>query len=241
MLLTSCNGIKPKSTSAINSVKEAPNLTTNQNQEKSAMKATMIYVGDPMCSWCYGLSPELKDVMEHFKDQLNFEVVMGGLRPYNKETMSDLKSFLTHHWEDVNKASGQEFNYKILDRQDLAYDTEPPCRAVVAVRQMDGTKAIPFFKESQKLFYKENMDMNDTESYIPTIQKLGLDPGTFRSLFESDNLKQLVKEDFAKANALGANSFPTLLLKADEVQLLSKGYRKSEVLIPIIESYLKEL
>ena len=67
-----------------------------------------------MCSWCYGISDELTIVHQHY-DHIPLELVKGGLRPYNTETMSDLKSFLQHHWEEVNKRSGQEFNYGVLD------------------------------------------------------------------------------------------------------------------------------
>ena len=44
----------------------------------------LIYIGDAMCSWCHGFSPELDQVI---LDNPNFDLklVMGGLRPYNTE------------------------------------------------------------------------------------------------------------------------------------------------------------
>ena len=70
---------------------------------------TLIYVGDPMCSWCYGFSPELVKVVEALKEKVKFELVLGGLRPYNTQTMVELKAFLTKHWQDVSDRSGQSF------------------------------------------------------------------------------------------------------------------------------------
>ena len=44
--------------------------------------ATLHYVGDPMCSWCWGLSAELKQIALHCQKQgIGFSVTMGGLRP----------------------------------------------------------------------------------------------------------------------------------------------------------------
>ena len=41
------------------------------------------------------------------------------------QSIADMKDFMKGHWADVNKASGQSFNYGILDQRDLIYDTEP--------------------------------------------------------------------------------------------------------------------
>lgn len=39
----------------------------------------LIYVGDPMCSWCYGFGKELSALVAHVPD-LNLEIVVGGSR-----------------------------------------------------------------------------------------------------------------------------------------------------------------
>ncbi|MFQ5523922.1 MAG: DsbA family protein, partial [Acidimicrobiia bacterium] len=41
------------------------------------MITKLIYVGDPMCSWCWGFAPEIEDLA----DEYPVEVVVGGLRP----------------------------------------------------------------------------------------------------------------------------------------------------------------
>ncbi len=188
----------------------------------------LIYVGDPMCSWCYGFGPELAEVVETQQGKLELELVMGGLRPYNKETMIDLKSFLTHHWEDVYKASGQPFSYDILDEAELAYDTEPPCRATVVVRALAPEKELAFFKSAQTAFYKENKKMNNSESYHAILNALDLDTAAFDRLFYSNEYKTKVKKDFERAKLLGVSSFPTLLVEIDgKVTKVARGYAKA--------------
>ena len=42
----------------------------------------LIYVGDPMCSWCWGMAPALQAFAAHaLQQELAFSVVLGGLRP----------------------------------------------------------------------------------------------------------------------------------------------------------------
>lgn len=205
-------------------------------------KPTLIYVGDPMCSWCYGLSDELTAVREHYSDKLNYELVLGGLRPYNTETMTDLKDFLTHHWEDVHQASGQPFNYGILDDAEITYDTEPPCRAVRIVRENDEHSAFDFFHAVQSAFYSDNRNMHLSESYYDLIEKctsLGIEE--FKTAFASDAAKAEIKLDFQRSTELGVKSYPTLLLKVnDEHTVVAKGFAKASQIQGKIEQALSK-
>ena len=205
----------------------------------SENKATLIYIGDPMCSWCYGIAPELDKVKNHFDDDINYEIVLGGLRPYNTQVMTELKDFLTDHWHHVNEASGQPFNYNILNDSSITYDTEPPCRAVVAVRQINNSKALDFFKYVQGSFYAENNNMHKVESYFGALEKVGIEKSEFEKIFNSDQLKADVKQDFLRASQLGVRSFPTILLHVNgEYHPIAKGYAKSEEMINRINNYL---
>ncbi len=202
-------------------------------------KTKLLYIGDPMCSWCYGLAPELEQVVKHFEGKLEVELIMGGLRPYNTQKMIELKSFLTHHWEEVAKASGQSFTYDILNSTEITYDTEPPSRAVVIVRKMDAEKALPFFKEVQKAFYLNNLNLHLADSYCSIAQELKIDFEQFEQLFESDEMKQVVREDFVRANEMGVRGFPTLILQQDEqLKMINNGYAKAVTIIEKVEGYL---
>lgn len=196
----------------------------------------IIYVGDPMCSWCYGIAPELEKLIETYDNQIDFELVTGGLRPYFQTPINEMKDFLKHHWEDVHKASKQPFSYDILDKTDLAYDTEPSCRAVVIVRHMDADKEFEFFKLIQEAFYYHNKDLRAVVSYYPILESLDLDTGVFTERFHSDHYKSLVKKDFQRAADLGVQGFPTILLQSgDQQSVLARGYTTMESLAKLIE------
>lgn len=196
----------------------------------------LIYVGDPMCSWCYGFAPQLETIVEKHKGTMEIELVTGGLRPYFEKPINEMKDFLSHHWEDVHKASRQPFNYEILDRSDLNYDTEPSCRAVVVVRYMNPEKEFEFFHMVQEAFYFKNMDLRIVESYDHILDVLALDKETFRKRFASDEYKAMVKEDFQRAADLGVRGFPTMLFQSgDKMTVVSNGYTTAEKVSAAVE------
>lgn len=212
-------------------------LTANAQEKTSSL----IYVGDPMCSWCYGFAPELSKIVQNYQEELALEIVMGGLRPYNTESMTDLKSFLSHHWEDVHKASGQKFKYDILERSDLAYDTEPPSRAQLVVRELSPEKEMAFFQASQEAFYLFNLDLSIASGYSEILKELNIPYKDFEAKFNSEEFKLRVKEDFSRAQDLAVSSFPTLLLKTEEGTIVvARGYAKAESIISTIDGLLEK-
>jgi len=48
----------------------------------------LIYIGDPMCSWCYGFGKELSEVMQSLPE-LRLEIVVGGLRACATDVLDD--------------------------------------------------------------------------------------------------------------------------------------------------------
>ena len=199
-------------------------------------KMTLIYIGDPMCSWCYGFSPEFSKVVKNLGEGTDLKIVMGGLRPYNTETMQDLSDFLKGHWEHVNEASNQPFNYGILDK-DWVYDTEPASRAVLVIRRLAPEKEMAFFKAIQTAFYKENENPNWVETYLELAKEFDLNTDKFKELFLSEEMKNAVRKDFEFAGELGIRGFPSVVLKkGDKYHLVASGYTTSEKILKRIKN-----
>ena len=193
-------------------------------------KPKLIYVGDPMCSWCYGISEELSKTVDHYGDQMELEIIMGGLRAGGgEEWNSSFKEFLRHHWEEVGMKSGQPFKFDLLDRSEFDYDTEPACRAVVAVGEIDKTKMLLFFKAVQKGFYVDNNDPKEVEFYRPICMSMDIDFEIFSLKFESEEMKLETIKHFQRSTELGARSFPTLFIEyKGERQAVAIGYSTFE-------------
>jgi len=201
--------------------------------------STLIYIGDPMCSWCYGFAPEISEIKEAYP-QYDFKVILCCLRPGGTETNKDLGSFLDHHWKEVEKRTWQKFNYDILKDDSLVYDTEPSSRAVVVARKMKPEIELHFFKAVQLAFYFEGKDMRDVESFVEIAKKFDLDESQYRELFESEEIKYETKTDYQLSSEMGIKGFPSMVFKhAGQFFLISNGYREAKDLKETIESILK--
>ena len=67
----------------------------------------LLYFADPLRSWCYGFGPELAKLLEH-NPGTRVDLVMGGLRPFNREAMSPaFKDMLRGHWAAGGHADGR--------------------------------------------------------------------------------------------------------------------------------------
>ena len=201
----------------------------------------VIYVGDPMCSWCWGISPALHQLeLRAAQDGIPFRIVVGGLRPGGGDPWNtQFQDFLKHHWEEVNQRSGQPFGYALFDRESFNYDTEPSCRAVVAARQMDPTKEHQFFELVQHYFYVRSEDPNQAEFYKPICEQLGLDYATFLELFQSKEIRELTQAEFNLNRQWGVRGYPTVLLRKDnQLHLLARGYSSYEQMWSLVNNVL---
>ncbi len=202
----------------------------------------VFYVGDPMCSWCYGFTKINLSLQEQCKGRAKVSLVVGGLHiDWTEPQDDDRKRFLREHWEEIGERSGQPFVFDILDRDDFVYNTEPACRAAVTARVMhDHTKALEFFVELQRAFYAENIDVTQPGPLRELAEGFGLDGKAFAQLFDTDDLKTETMNDFQFARALGVNGFPTMVVREDEsYAYLTVGYQPFENLQPALEGWLE--
>jgi putative protein-disulfide isomerase len=101
------------------------------------MNMKLVLIADPMCSWCYGFGKEVTE-LRNAVPALELEVVVGGLRPGETAAMPrNQRVARLEHWTRVEAASGLPFNRQaFLANDNLVYDTEPACRAMVTARRL---------------------------------------------------------------------------------------------------------
>lgn len=204
-------------------------------------KAKLLYVGDPMCSWCWGFANVIAELLENYQDKLDFEILLGGLRPTNEVKVDEnMKDFLLHHWTEVNKRSGQKFDHSILDQLGWIYNTEPACRAVATARELEGSaKALHFFNHLQKAYYAEGNIITTDDVIKKQVDIFGFETESFMKEFTSDNAKQKIFHEFGTVQQIGVQGFPTLLLIKDEsASLVASGYSDYEKVSSRIDTFM---
>lgn len=202
----------------------------------------IIYVGDPMCSWCWGISPALNrlQVAAH-RNGINYRILLGGLRPGGGEPWNQqFKDFLRHHWEEVSQRSGQPFGNDLFERDQFDYDTEPACRAVVAARTLKPEVEARFFELVQHYFYVRNQDPKKETFYQPICRELQLDYGEFLLLFNSEVVKETTRREFQINRQWGVTGYPTVILrKGNELTAIARGYAEYEEMWSRVESLVE--
>ncbi len=193
----------------------------------------IIYIGDPMCSWCWGISPELNALQRYGAEQgVPFALVMGGLRQGAGQQWDDeFKGFLRHHWEEVSQRSGQPFGYELFDKDSFDYDTEPACRGLVTARTIAPEKALSFYELTQHYFYVQSKDPKEVGFYEPICAQLSIDYDVFSQMFDSDEMKQQTAEDFSQSRQWGVRAFPSVVYRKDDrLYLIAQGYARYDEL-----------
>lgn len=189
------------------------------------------YFADPLCSWCYGFGPELSKLLAS-QPAHKLALVMGGLRPFNREPMSvAFRTMLREHWHHVATASGLPFSQAILDRDDFVYDTEPACRAVVTARALFPAQALTLMKAIQSAFYRDGRDATEADVLGDIAADHGYDRATFLTAMESEAMRTATRADFASTQSLGVSGFPTVAAShGEELYLVTSGYVTHDVL-----------
>ena len=203
------------------------------------MKKELIYIGDPMCSWCWGFSPVWQEIRKQFQDHLAFSVMVGGLRPGTSEVLNEeLKQYIRGHWTEVNQMTGQPFSFDFFNRDNFIYNTEPACRAIVTIRNLKPNLVFSYFESLHYSFYVENHDITTTAVLSSNGEKIGVANETFQPMFNSQKIIDETSSDFETVKKMGVFGFPSLVLKEGEKIIpVSRGYQTLDTL----SSRLKEL
>jgi putative protein-disulfide isomerase len=194
-----------------------------------------------MCSWCWGFWPVFEEIVRRYQDQVTIRVLMGGLRPGNTERFDDQRrASILSHWHAVHERTSQPFNFAFQMDPSFTYNTEPPCRAVVVVRQLAPKKEFPFLKSVQKAFYVNNEDVTGEEIRAGLADDRGIDRVLFLENFRDSAIKQSVWKEFDQVRQLGVSGFPALLGQhGHDCFTFTQGYHPTSVLLPLIDEWLR--
>ncbi len=209
----------------------------------SEINKELIYVGDPMCSWCYGFAPVKRQLEEQCAGRAQVSLIVGGLHiDWTEPQDESRREFLRDHWREVGERTGQQFTFGIIEKEGFVYNTEAACRAAVTARDMVGNaEALNFFTHLQTAFYDKNDDVTQDDVLIDLAAEFGLDKDIFAGQFPSDAMQQKTMLDFQMAQRLGVSGFPTVVVNDRHgYAYLTVGYQPYESLQQVVEAWLTD-
>lgn len=206
------------------------------------MASRLLYVMDPMCSWCWGFAPVMQALAEQAAAAgVVLHLVVGGLRREQHRLEPADRQRLIGYWTQVAEATGQPFDAERGLPAGLVYDTEPACRALVTARGLQPEKAWVLALAIQQAFYCEGRDVTRGDVLLALAEGVGLEGERFAALYDAAAQREATEADFRWAQNLGIAGFPTLLAERDgQLALLTNGYRPLSGLQPLLARWLEQ-
>jgi putative protein-disulfide isomerase len=205
------------------------------------MKATLFYIHDPMCSWCWGFSDTLKALINHLPANIQFKRILGGLAPDTDEPMPDyLVSTVQNSWRRIEETiPGKEFNFDFWEKANPRRSTYPACRAVVAARKQGSDYDEKMTAAIQTAYYQQARNPSDMEVLVSLAEELGLDKDKFTEDMNSETVEREFMQEVNLAQEMFVESYPSFVLKIDEeLHTIPIDYLSYENIMAEINKYL---
>jgi putative protein-disulfide isomerase len=202
------------------------------------MTATLYYVHDPMCSWCWGFRPTWDALKHVLPDTVTVENVCGGLARDCDELMSeDMQRAIEGYWRTVQAQLGTEFNYDFWRVNKPRRSTYMACRASIAAAAQNAEQAM--IDAIQRGYFLRALNPSD----VPVLVKLAGELDLNEVRFEGDLLSVSTELEFQRQLKLARNllihGFPSLVLAVGEkTSKVEINYRKVDGMLKAINQCL---
>ncbi len=182
--------------------------------------ATLHYIYDPLCGWCYGAEPLLHAAHSVLPIQLHGGGMMTGA---NRQSVSpQLRDYVMPHDRRIAEYTGQPFGEAyfegLLRDHDAVFDSAPPITAVLAAEKIAGS-GLELLARLQTAHYVEGRRIADRDVLRDLAESIGLDPQVFNTAFTEilgAATQAHIKSSRQWLAKIGGQGFPTLALEQDE-------------------------
>ena len=210
----------------------------------------LIYCYDAYCGWCYGFSSVIKRIADEYKEQLQFDVLSGGMiLPQEPRHFAPMAKYIQTAYQRVEELTGIKFGEDFLwhinhpDQSDWYLNSEKPAIALCIFKEYFPDQQVNFASDLQYALHYEGRDLTDNEAYRLILEKYNLPPEEFYEKLDDEEYKEKAHYEFALCRQLQVTGFPAVLLQTSESKfyLLARGYTDYETLCQRIDNILKEV
>jgi len=217
----------------------------------STASATLHYIHDPLCGWCYAAQPLVSAAVEKLGGRLALKLHGGGLFGEPRQLDPQLAEHIVHSDERIGQLSGQPFGKPYLEgllaEQSTVLYSLPPITAVLAAEALDPAKAYPMLVAIQNAHYQRGLRVIETDVLDELAEDIGLDRARFAQAFATAQSTQLIEHIQSSRRLLhdmGGSGFPTLVLETQgkrQVVPHQQDYGKPEAFVERLAARLPAL
>lgn len=206
------------------------------------MSPILYYVHDPMCSWCWGFSRSLNQLLNDLPKEVKVQRLLGGLAPDSDSIMPEsMQDYIKRSWSRIeDNIEGVKFNFDFWSKCTPRRSTYPACRAVIAARKQGIENDKKMTDAIQKAYYQQARNPSDNSTLIELADEIGLSVSEFEKDLLSDETDKILTDEINFCRDIFAESYPSLVLKTkDNLTLISIDYNNSQKMLEIINENLK--
>ena len=196
--------------------------------------STLIYVYDPMCSWCYGFRPTWKAILQGLPDGVTVQTRLGGLAPDSNTPMGDaMRDKLAATWHRIESMCQVSFDHGYWDqRPNPPRSTYIAGRAVRAAQSM-GLAEWDMVEAIQNAYYQSRANVWDAKVLVEIAQNLGLEADAFAAAIET--IRAQHEQEVRATAQMGVTGFPSLVWEhKGELGLLPIDYGQAQTTLAVI-------
>ena len=182
------------------------------------MKKTLVYVHDPMCSWCWGFEPTRRELFSSLGDDIAVRRLVGGLAPDSDQPMPrEMQTYLQLTWRRIEQMiPGTRFNHDFWSRNIPRRSTYPANRAVFAARLQGQPYDASMTAAIQRAYYLDARNPSNDGTLVELAAEIGLDEERFAADLAAESTQAGLLEEIQRSRELGINSFPSLALSTPD-------------------------
>jgi putative protein-disulfide isomerase len=199
----------------------------------------LLYCYDAYCGWCYGFSPVIKKIADEYKDQMETEVLSGGMiLPERPTPFSSMAPYIQKAYKTVEELTGIQFGQDFLwhvnhsDESDWYPNSEKPAIAMCIFKEFYPERAVEFAVDLQYALNYEGRDLTDEEAYRHLLEKYSIQPEVFYERMASNEYKEMAYYEFALVKQLQVTGFPCVFIQTRELKfhMVARGYTDYDTL-----------
>lgn len=203
------------------------------------MNRRVIFVSDPLCSWCWAMAPHVRDTISALADRVQFDLLLGGINVGGDQPVGDRgRRRFAELWPRVTETTGQTFSHR-LPEGNFVYNSLRACIGVEAMRQLTGKPPFEYLHQLQARFFVQAEDITCPDVLADAAAERGVDRAQFLGRLADDTLPWAVQEQFVESKRYGTNALPSVLVDSDAGRrLFAGGWVSAPQLVSDIEAWL---
>ncbi len=196
----------------------------------------VVFVTDPLCSWCWGMATDIDLVMERLAGRIDFDLLLGGINTDGTQPVGAYgRGRILSLWREVEATTGQPFGNKLPEQ--YVHNSVPCCVAVEAVRRATGAPPFAYLRDLQARFCLHGEDVTDKALLREAAVGHGVAAEVFDGLFDDRSVRESLAPQFARARSYGTQALPSVLVEeGGTTRLLAGGYASAEALLEMLEA-----